>query len=339
MKWAIVVLNKRTVDDALDIQRKCKGIADIHIYTLPKYQVDQVKVIEGGLKAFNKTLFSEYKVIIYMMAMGIIVRDIAPYIRHKSLDPAVVCISPDGSYVIPVLSGHLGGANHIANILAAQIGGAPVITTASDVFDKIAVDLLAKAHNLVIDNYEDAKILTAMIINDDKVDILSDIPIQGIETVTELTNATKGVIRITNRTNESYDIPTATLLPKNIVIGIGARRDTPYHEINTFLNECLAKYQISRKAIVRLASIDLKVDEAGILALQEKLGVEYVVYSAEQLSQLENQFEQSTFVKKVTGVGAVSMPSGYLASNKGICLAKKIAKNGITISIWEERNR
>lgn len=337
MKWAMVALNKQTVAYAVDMRKKCADLADIHIYTLPKYQVEHVEAIEGGLKAFNQVLFGEYKVIIYMMAMGIVVRDIAPYLKHKSVDPAVLCLSPDGAYLIPVLSGHLGGANKIATFLSSTIDAKPVITTASDLMHKTAVDLLAKAHHLAIDHYGDAKLLTAMIINDDQVDIISDIPLKGVDITSEITESTQGVIRVTNRTNEKYPIPTATLIPRNIVIGIGAKRHTSYKDINKFLNDCLRKHHVARKAIRRIASIDLKKDETGILELVDQLNVEYVVYTAEELRQVVHGFDQSSFVEKITGVGAVSMPSGYLASDKGTCIAKKMIDNGITISIWEER--
>lgn len=97
-----------------------------------------------------------------------------------------------------------------------------------------------------------------MIINDDQVDIISDIPLKGVDIASEITESTQGVIRITNRTNEKYPIPTATLIPRNIVIGIGAKRHTSYKDINKFLNECLRKHHVARKAIGRIASIDLK---------------------------------------------------------------------------------
>lgn len=337
MKWAMVALNRQTVAYAVKMREKCADLADIHIYTLPKYQVEHVEVIEGGLKAFNQVLFKNYKVIIYMMAMGIIVRDIAPYLKHKSMDPAVLCLSPDGSYLIPVLSGHLGGANKIARHLSSRIHAKPVITTASDLMHKTAVDLLAKDHDLVIDNYQDAKLLTAMMINDDQIDILSDIPMKGIELTTTLREGTKGIIHITNRTHKKYPLPTATLILRNIVIGIGAKRDTTYEAIHGFLNECLKQHHLSRKAIGCVASIDLKKDEAGILELVKQLDATYCVYTAEELGQVVERFDQSPFVEQITGVGAVSMPSGYLASNKGTCIAKKMKHNGITISIWEER--
>lgn len=337
MRWAIVALNTQTVIRGLAMKKVCEDLAQIDVYTLPKYLVAGTLPIEGKLKSYNQELFRQYKVMIYIMAMGIIVRDVTPYLKHKSIDPAVLCLSPDGQYLIPVLSGHLGGANKIARFVSERIGARPVITTASDLMKVRAVDLLAKSHGLVIDNYGDAKLLTAMMINHEPVDILSDIFLTGVETVAKPRHEAKGIVHITHKTDTVYKLPVAKLIPRNIVIGMGVRRGVPYQEINKFLNVCLRAHHISRKAIGCIASIDLKQDELGILALVESCRARFVTYDAPALCQVEHLFEQSDFVRKITGVGAVAMPSGYLASGKGTCVAKKMASNGITISIWEER--
>ena len=107
-------------------------------------------VPEGGLSEWTKEAFLRDDALIFVGACGIAVRSIAPYVRDKFQDPAVVCVDEAGQFVIPLLSGHVGGANRLAEMVASGIGAVPVVTTATDVEKKIAVDVFAKDHGFVI---------------------------------------------------------------------------------------------------------------------------------------------------------------------------------------------
>lgn len=338
MKWAVVALNYRSIEEAKKLRGSFKGY-DIKIYTIEKYLEDGLLPLSGGLRRYNEVLFKEYKVIIYVMAMGIIVRDIAPYLKHKSVDPAVLCLSVDGSYVIPVLSGHLGGANELAFEISENHGAVAVITTASDVLGKSAVDVIAKANDLVITSFKAAKDLTAQIINNEKVVILTDqesnFDYKGdMAIVDEVPDDAQGIIYVGYNKKIASTLPVARLIQKRLVIGIGARRDTPYLKIDAFLKEIFEEKNLDLKAIKAIASIDIKADEQGIIDLSDKMKVPFMTYSAEDLSKVADRFDQSEFVKSITGVGAVAMPSGCLASNDGACIVEKVAKDGMTLCIW-----
>jgi cobalt-precorrin 5A hydrolase len=267
---------------------------------------------------------------------GIIVRDIGPYLQHKSIDPAVLCLSLDGAYLIPVLSGHLGGANEIALDLSKKIGAKAVITTASDLLGKTAVDMLAKANDLIIDSYSRAKEITAMIIHDQRVDIISEVAIDIDGLKENISETAEGAIYIGYKQRPNISIPFVKLLAKRLVLGIGARRDTPYEAIINLLMTTLDDHNIDIRCIKKIVSIDLKANEKGILELADHLKVPFLTYTSSELEQVMEGFESSDFVKKTTGVGAVSMPSAYLGSNKGQCLIEKIAQDKITLSLWEE---
>lgn len=336
MKWAIVGLNEKTLHQALRYKEQLSDKQVMDVYGNEKYNHLPINTYTGKLKIFSKTLFADYDVIIYMMAMGIVVRDITPYMVHKSMDPGVLCLSPDGQYIIPVLSGHLGGANEAAWFISEHLGITPVITTASDVLGAKAVDMIAKENNLAIKSFEMAKQLTTMLIDDYPVDIVSQHPLKGVKTVVKPTESSKGLIDVTYKI-KSYDKPTAVLIPKEIVLGIGARRNTPYEAINSFLNDYCHQLGLYKKAISFIASIDLKADEQGIIELSKTLKTDFVTYTSEVLQTVETQFEGSEFVRKITGVSAVCEPAGYLASNKGFCIGKKVARDGITLSLWEAK--
>lgn len=390
MKWAIVALNPAAIQVALNISNAMtvrhenqstssqssvskssddNVIDQVAIYTLPKHIKDGLLAIDGKLVDFTGVLFREYDVIIYCMAMGIVVRSIVPYIQHKSQDPAVICVSVDGKYAIPVLSGHLGGANESAVKIASGIGATAVVTTASDLLDVTAVDMIAKVNDLIIDSYEAAKDVTALIVDGKKVGLLSDIAlntddINGIEIISNFglresveLNGYDGLVYVGyHRLSEhdarlalaagnmsEFNMPqidrscvVARLIPKNLVLGIGARRDTPYETIREQLDTVLTLYHIDIRAIAAMASIDLKADEKGILALAEALDVPFETYTAETLKSVDDRFEGSEFVRKVTGVGSVAMSSGYMASNQGNCVVEKVAGNGVTVCLFEK---
>lgn len=284
-----------------------------------------------GFKDSMKSIFEKYDVIIGIMAMGIIVRDITPLMKHKSIDPAVLCLSVDGKYIIPVLSGHLGGANEVATLISTKLYITPVITTASDLLNKKAVDIIAKERGLTIASYKDAMDITASMINNENIVILEDNDVKDFNF-----KGVDGVVYVGNKMNPGFNIPFAKLIPKNIVIGIGARRNTEYQSIMDFLNSELKSCNLDIRSIKFISSIDIKKDEEGIIKLSEQLKVPFITYSAKEISEVEHMFNSSDFVKKITGVGSVSMPSGYIASNKGSCLLKRVADRGITLSIWKE---
>lgn len=335
MKLAVITLNTHSIKEA----KKILSFYDVDIFTTEKFLEDGLILLKGGLKNSIKMLFEEYDCIIFIMAIGIIVRLITPYLKHKSMDPAVLSMSADGKYIIPVLSGHLGGANSLALDLSSKLNIKPVITTTSDVLNKKAVDIIAQENNLVITSFKDAMDLTSLDINNEPIIIYSDVKLKDSSYINNLDdidcNKISGLIYISYKKDFKLQIPTAWLIPKNLVLGIGVRRGISYERISTSLNNILEDYNIDIRGIGHISSIDLKKDEEGIITLSNKLNIPFETYSAKELSVVSDRFQNSEFVKKTTGVGAVCMPAGYLGSNMGRCIVEKIAKDGITISIWE----
>lgn len=347
MKWALVTLSAKGLETALRVGRHFQS----DIYTLEKYLDGagaarpmegrtQVKAIPGRFKDFNGYLFENYRTIVYIMATGIVVRDIAPYLKHKSLDPAVLVMDGKGDFVISLLSGHLGGANEKAVDLAGKIGAQPVITTMSDVVGKTAVDIIAMKLDCAIGSFEAAKKVTADIINDNIVSITGDYEISGENlpvniVVGDYGNA-KSRIVISNRRDIVPGERDALLIPRNIVLGVGCRRDTPFDRIDTFIRQEMEITNLHMKSIKRISSIDLKANEKSLMEFSQRNNIDFVTYPAEELVKYEDRFTVSKFVKKITGVGSVSETSGYVASNFGRKIRGKTSKDGMTLSIWEE---
>lgn len=294
-------------------------------------------------KEWIKEHFSSLDALIFIGAMGIIVRDMAACLKSKLTDPAVVVLDEKGQFVISVLSGHLGGANAMTNELARLLDAIPVVTTSSDVNGKIAIDVFAKRNNLVISSMKQAKICASKIISGDKVSFSCDTDIQGkipLELSADRQDA-KFHVTVTPHTQfPANDI--LHLLPKAFVIGVGCKKNTPAEVIEARIKEELEKKKIDLRSIKGLASIDIKSKEQGLLEFAEKKKIPIYFYSTEELSVLKGDFTPSEFVSQITGIENVCERAAFmLAKSEGMknleeCVVlPKSGKNGVTVSIMK----
>lgn len=298
------------------------------IYTLKKFQLENTIQIENFTDELTKK-FNNYDGHIFIMATGIVIRKISCLIKSKDIDPAVLVIDEGGNFVISLLSGHIGGANELTYKVANTFSLLPIITTSSDVTGKIAIDTLSQKLNCEMESLTKAKDLTSLIVDNKKVEILLPNNVK----IGENTNSS-GVVIASNKKN----IDIMRIYPKNLIVGIGCRRGTPKEEIFKALDEVMKKHNLAYESIKRVATVDIKADELGLLSLVEELQKELVIISREEIKEVEQRFKGSEFVKKQIGVSCVSEPCALLASNgNGDFLEQKYIYNGITISIYEEK--
>ncbi len=300
-----------------------------NVHTLPKFAAPYGFTAHDSVKADMADLFKRHEALIFIGAAGIAVREIAPYVKSKTEDPAVLVLDERGQYVIPILSGHIGGANAMAKQIAARIGATPVITTATDVNNKFACDAWAAAHGCAISSMPLAKEISAAILTRD-LPVVSEFPLP--ETLPEgLIKDGSGElgIYIGVRTKEPFK-KTLRLIPKIVTLGVGCRRGTPEETVFAAISEVLKQHKIDIRAVRRVASIDVKQDEPGLLACAEKLGVPAVFFSAEALSAVPGDFEESEFVRQTVGVGNVCERAAVNAG--GRLLVHKTAVNGVTVA-------
>ncbi|PAB60778.1 cobalt-precorrin 5A hydrolase [Anaeromicrobium sediminis] len=298
------------------------------------------------MKVLVKDIFKKHDCLIFIMATGIVVRSIAPFINDKKTDPAVLVMDERGTHVISLLSGHLGGANEYTHRVANLLGANPVITTASDVSGTIAVDTLAMKLNCKIEDFSEATKVTAHIVNEERVGIKSQIPIdfhlpKNIEVQQEkIDNSLKGLILITNKEEVNKPIDdTVVLRPKNLIVGIGCRRNKEYEKIQEALEESFRDLNLSTKSIRHFATVDVKKDEVGIKKLADKFERPLKIVAREKVKRVEDKFIGSDFVKKTIGVSCVCEPVAFLTSNKGNFIQRKRAFDGITIAIFKEGDK
>lgn len=285
------------------------------------------------LRSWLRKSFSECDGIIFVGAVGIAVRLISPLIKSKDIDPAVIVIDEKGQYILPILSGHIGGGNKLANELATTLLATPIITTATDLNQKLAIDTWAVESGAVVANIDMIKHISAAILKGDEVFIESDFSIEGTlpNELTHKSFGKLGVMVSLDETKKPFD-KTLNIIPKIITLGIGCRKDISPASLKAFIEETLANEKISIKAVDKIASIDIKSKEKAILEFADEHGIKACFYTADELSELEGSFTKSEFVKATTGVDNVCERSAMLCSG-GELILQKTAKDGMTIAI------
>lgn len=291
-----------------------------------------VKVRKDNLYKSTEKSFKDKDCIIFIGAAGIAVRAIAPFVTSKTTDPAVICMDEKGINVISLLSGHIGGANKLTLKIADAVGGSPIITTATDINDKFAVDEWAVNNNMHILNLKSARNISADILENKKIGIYSDFDIiSELPKELDVNEKAAGICISLN----SYKKPfhnTLYLIPKIVSVGIGCRKGTSFEEIYDAINQVLIKNNISHFAIKSLNSIDLKKQEKGIIKTSEIYKVPFNTYTRDELNCVQGQFSQSSFVKSVTGVDNVCERAAVMASNSNKLIIKKSIVNSVTVA-------
>ena len=280
-----------------------------------------------------KRLFAENEALIFIGACGIAVRTIAPYIKSKTTDPAVIVIDDQGRYVIPILSGHIGGANELAKKIAPLLGATAVITTATDGMGKFSCDAWAAKNDCAISSMKVAKKVSAAILKND-IPICSDFKLPSIlpQGLISVETGELGIyVGIHDRTPFKT---TLSLIPRILTLGIGCRKGTKKEHLLSVIKKVFADNGLDIRAIGRIASIDLKKEEEGLLSSARDLKAEPVFYTADELSMVKGDFDESAFVKKTVGTGNVCERSAVLAGGK--LIVRKIAVEGVTVAVAEK---
>ena len=299
-----------------------------------------------------KEVFQRGDALIFISACGIAVRSIAPFVRDKMTDPCVLVIDEKAQYVISLLSGHLGGGNAVTRQVASFLNATPVISTATDLHHKFAVDIFAKNNHLFLTDRILAKEISASLLEDRPVGLYapgsSDPAIDGLVFLSDTPPATPAhfshLICICPFLYEtpSFLPPGITsdhilhLIPRQIVAGMGCKKGTPLSKLDAFLTDTLNALSISPHALSAIASIDLKKEEPGLVALAQKRHCLFFTYSAAQLSTIPDAcVTPSAFVQRTTGTDNVCERSALLCSGAGQLLQKKISRDGMTIALTQ----
>jgi cobalt-precorrin 5A hydrolase len=282
---------------------------------------------------------------VFVMSAGIAVRMIAPHLRHKTVDPAVVVADETGRHAISLLSGHIGGANTLAKAVAGITGAVPVITTATDLNGVPAIDVIATERGLIIENPGAIKAVSAALLNGENVwlhdpfGILEDDfcgarilrPAVDGPTLSGLPETGPGVF-VDHRV---ADLPETVLVlrPPVLATGIGCNRNTPAGEIQTFLLDVLQSHGLSPASLTGIGTVDIKADEAGLLALAGELDLPLSFYDKDALAAVVDIQTPSAMVEKHLGVKSVCEAAAILTAKQGPLIVPKQKTPNVTVAV------
>lgn len=334
MKLAVFAFSLQGLQTAKRVCLALRGAGnDLLVYAPERLAGEEVQRIAPPLADFTGPLFREMDALVFVSSCGIAVRAVAPHVRDKTTDPAVIAVDETAQFVVPLLSGHIGGANRLARCLAGALGATGVVTTATDANGKFSVDAWAAERGVYIDSLKAAKAVSAAIL-EGPVPLKSDFPIAG-ELPPGVVPGESGPVGIciSWRRQEPFG-QTLLLVPKVIRLGIGCRRGTAQETIAAAVQEALDRYGVHARAVKSAASIDLKRDEPGLLAFGRAAGLPLEFYTAEALQNVEGTFTPSEFVRRVTGVDNVCERAALTGG--GELIIRKFAREGVTVAAAAE---
>lgn len=333
-------------------KRICKKYPEADLYIPMKYNenLPGYRYFSDNLYKLVADVWSQYNYFVFIMATGIVVRTIAPLLKSKLKDPAVVVLDERGKNVISLLSGHFGGANDFTKELAHELQTNAVITTASDIQGIPAFDDIARKNNCVMENVKDLKEIAMAMLEEQTIALYATLPLEIVfpdnvkivDNIDEICNTSKAIVCITERADISCDslvrkeIPFVILRPKNIIIGIGCRKGVKKEIILSSIRSVLQENNISEKSVAKLSTIELKKNEPGIIEAAKELNAPLKWHTAEEIKKIESNFSLSEFVNKQVGVGAVCEPAAWLSTKKPLMIAKKRAMSKTTISVVKD---
>ena len=280
------------------------------------------------LDAWTADAFANADALVYVGAAGIAVRAVAPYAGNKASDPAVVAVDECGRFAVPLLSGHLGGANRLARRIGAVCGALPVITTATDANGAFAVDEWAVRQGCCVLDVPRIKRVSAKILAGGTAVLRSPWPVAGTPPAGV---AADGGAFDFELTVHSADAGALRLVPRIAVLGVGCRKGIGQQAMEEAFAALLAQSGLCAEAFYKVCSIDLKRDEPGLRAFCAAHGFAFETFSAAQLAAVAGRFSSSGFVQSVTGVDNVCERSAVLGSG-GTLYCKKQAGGGVTMA-------
>ncbi|WP_421077515.1 cobalamin biosynthesis protein [Methanothermococcus sp. Ax23] len=311
------------------LANKIKCILDYYFYDNGIYHSRDL-IIDGNEKGF-----------IFIMATGIVLRKYIDKIKKdKTKDAFVIVLDELGKNIMPILSNHLGGGNYFSNLIGRELKGNIVLTTATDVNNKVGIDELSNIYFLDVPEKKDILKINKKVLNE-KVDLI-------------LPNGWKPLKNVLNTYNVEYHnnnyvvVDDAVILkPKKIVVGIGARRNIKSHKVYWAVKKALYLRDIPMWRVDAFATVDVKKDERGILETVKRFKKNLFIFDRDDINEIykiRDDLIKSDFVFKTIGVYGVSEPVSILGvkklSNNHIndindinLILKKFKKNGVSVAI------
>ena len=289
----------QTAENSGDVTTQTFGVIPNKDSNVPTDNTGNTIAVQESVSAWAGEQMAAHHALVFVGACGIAVRAIAPWITDKLHDSPVLVMDEQGQYVIPLLSGHVGGANELAVRLAGELGAVPVITTATDLHGSFAVDLFAKRNDLWIHNREGIARVSAKILAGEKITmsvqtghLAVDETIPSEIRLCAYPPVEKVDVLIADNTEEIFRKEAAELLlkPKKYILGAGCKKGTDSVKLEAFLRKILEEQDIAIEQVAALASIDVKKEERCLLEFSEKYRIPFQTYPAQKLQTVYEHF-------------------------------------------------
>ena len=290
-------------------------------------------------------LFKNNNALICIFSLGAVIRLVAPHLKDKKTDPAVIVIDDKTNFVISVLSGHIGGANELTEEIAQKLGATPVITTAADVNKTISVDLVGRELGWKIEDDSTVTKISAHMVNEEPIGILQEagkrnwckqLPknVTVYQDIEELKNSNSKANLIVSDKIIDQEIAKESVIyrPPSLVIGIGLHWDTTKETIKEGIGICLEKFELSSKSIAKLVSIKKPEDVKGLIELGNEMEIPVEYVNREDLAEISAPNPSET-VKAFEGTASVSEAAAIKISKGELIVEKQKFPPNLTIAI------
>ncbi|MFZ1076794.1 MAG: cobalamin biosynthesis protein [Nitrosotalea sp.] len=345
---AILAITKNGIKMAKNLKGK---FPNWQVFAPSKFSNNDSKInwFEDSTTEKIGELFKKHDALVCIFSLGAVIRLVAPHMKDKKTDPAVVVIDDTGKFVISTLSGHLGGANKLAEDIAEVLGATPVITTAADVNKTIAVDLVGKEFGWQIDDDSTVTKISAFMVNEEKIGLFQDagekdwwtpkreLPknVHPYASLEELIGSDcKGFLIISDKMIHDRQILERSVVyrPKTLVVGVGLHWDTSKDIIKEGLEFCLSKFNLSSKSVARFASIKKEAQVTGLREIAENMKVPIDYFEKQELAGIAIP-NPSEVVKTFEGTPSVSEASAIKSSGGTLVVEKQKFPPNLTIAI------
>lgn len=355
MKVALIAITKHGVEHARGLKAKLTG-AEFWVSEKQKDLAPDADGTFATIKDFTAQAWDKYDGLVYHVSLGAVIRTIAPFLKGKDVDPAVVTVDDGKRFAISVLSGHVGGANELTETVAAALGCTPVVTTASDARASLAVDILGRELGWTLEDKAFVTSASAAVVNERPVALVNEcgekgwwtratplpahIKVFGSIAEAKAAGSFEAWLVVSDRSNEALNADLGPLRersvvyrPKTLHLGMGCDAGADYEEVLGLFTGTFQEAGLSPKSVARLASIDLKAKEDCLFRLAEHLGVPQAFYTRDELNAKKTLSEPNPIVMKYTGAVGVSEPSAMLSAGTDGLVVKKVKSKCATLAV------
>ena len=344
-KTAVLAITKNGVVIGQNLK---KFFPDFEIFAPLKLSNDSGDIVWYAESTSEKIvqLFKDNNALICLFSLGAVIRLIAPHLKDKKTDPAVIVIDDKTNFVISVLSGHIGGANELTHTIAEKVGAAPVVTTAADVNKTIAVDMVGREWGWVIEDDSTVTEVSAHMVNEEQIGVFQDagrkdwykrLPknVTIYDSIDSLRRSdARACLIISDRVfdDKMEDKVSVVYRPKSLVIGIGLHQNTSKETIRGGIDACLDRFKLSEKSITGMASIKKPQDVKGLIDLGREMGLVVRHVDREELAEITAPNPSET-VMAFEGTPSVSEAAAIKVSGGQLVVEKQKFPPDLTIAI------